>query len=312
VRARQSGQKWIATLWSTFLQCAPLLLPLLPMMLWRGEAGGETDSWMIERKFSFLFSILHLESSAPDLLSALFLFATIYFGWRALPGRRDARLMVAAAITFIAFLVMPMRVFGSAFADIRLPPYAVMLALLSLDEGWMKPRARTVLLVVAGLFLALRLTLTSATYYTREAEMNRRLEALSVIPEHARIVNFTSPRCPGEWGFPWITHYGGLAIARKHAFVNEQWNTPGMNLLSIHYPAAGAFESDESQIVKGPGCVSPKPTLSQALAAFPAKAFTHVWIVGVDPATIQARPDMKLLWRDEESAVYALTGTARQ
>lgn len=308
VEARGAGRTWPAALRDTILRCLPLALPLLPMLAWRGQPGatGGTDGWSIPLKLHWLMATLRLDHEVIDRISSTMLLGLIYFGLRSPRLSRDRTMLAAAAVSFLAFLILPMRVFGSHYADMRLMPYVVIVALLAIGDEKLDRNWRRWLMAAGTIFLIARLALSTATYVERERILVAHLEALDAIPDRARVVTLISGPCSATWEFPWLTHVGSLAIARKHAFANNQWVSGAINPLSVHYPEAGNFASDPSEFVHPARCVGDNPKLGNALAAVPAKAFTHVWILGVSPHERLPRDDLTPVWRGPDSAVYRI------
>jgi hypothetical protein len=114
--------------------------------------------------------------------------------------------------------------------------------------------------------------------------------------------------CDDVWDLPWLTHVGSMAIARKHAFSNDQWVIPGMNPLGAHYLRAGKFMSDSSEMVFPEACARGRATMKQSLSEIPAKAFTHAWLVGLPPDKHPSRAGFVRVWQGPTAAVYRITG----
>ena len=285
----------------------PLLAPLAPMLLWRSEASGAgIDGWFDwSQKASWLISIQRLAWEGPDKFSAAALLLAALAGIGLPCIRIDRRLALAAMIAFAAFLLLPKQIFGSVYADMRLAPYAVMLALLALNDAKLRRESRVALMVFAVAFLTARLALTGLVYQERERILDRQLTALSVIPEQSRVATLVQIPCQSEWALPWFSHIGSLAIVRKHAFANDQWANASMNPLQVHFPAAGSFATDDRQLFFPERC-GKSPRLPEALRALPLQAFTHVWIVGVRPSAMPPRAGMTPRWRSEDAAVFTV------
>lgn len=307
-RRHRAGRSYGSSLLGTAADCAPLLAPLVPMLVWRSTAAGAgVDGWFdLTQKAQWLISIQRLDWQAADLLSAVILLA-LPLTSLARRVRIDSRLGLAAAIAFAAFVLLPKQIFGSVFADMRLAPYAVLLALLALRDGG-TARLRVALMVAALAFLGFRLALTAQVYREREREVERHLAALDAIPRHARLAMLVQVPCQSDWALPWFSHIGSLALTRKPVFVNDQWANASMNPLRVHFPAAGPFATDDKQLFFPKRC-GMAPTLAQALSALPAGAFTHLWIVGAGPAAIPYRRDLTLTWRSADAAVFRVTAT---
>ena len=75
-----------------------------------------------------------------------------------------------------------------------------------------------------------------------------------------------------------------LAIVRRDAFTNGQWDVPGAQLLAPLGARGTRFNADPSQLVRRPDCPSDlRPVLAQRIAAFPRDRFGYVWTIGFDP-----------------------------
>jgi hypothetical protein len=107
----------------------------------------------------------------------------------------------------------------------------------------------------------------------------RDLAVLEALPRHSQMVTFRARRCPPpmRWTLDRWTHLSGYAIARRHAFSNDQWEVPGAQLLHIHNPAAGRFETDDSQIVYEIPCLGHPGVVAKA-DQVPA-AIPYLWVI---------------------------------
>ena len=204
---------------------------------------------------------------------------------------------LAAALLAIAFLLAPGTVFGSAYADMRLVPFAIAVALLAIRPGVWGRFGGAV--TVAGLaFVAVRTAGTTWSFALHDRAWRAELAALDRVPFGARLVTFVPWGCPRGWSTPRFDHLPSIALARRRAFANDQWDMPGAQLLSVRYPAAGAFARDPSQFVTPVGCVSGLRTIEQALAQVPRGAFDYVWVLQpprYDPALLRG---LTPIWRD--------------
>jgi hypothetical protein len=263
--------------------CWPLLLPLVPMLLWRAEAGGAfTGGWSAFHKFNWLFSVMRTRWAYLDLGSLAFLLGLLVWAiWRK-DVRMDGRLSIAAGLSFACFAILPMYVIGSAYADMRLLPYALALALIAAGPRVTGGRVLGVVTALALVFFAGRSVTTAAAYVEQDRAVAEVTPALDSIPRGARLAFFVVDQCRAHWTLPVFDHLGGLALARRSVFVNDQWQGPGVNPLIVHYKAAGSFAHDPSQAVLPDNCrrKTRRRHLTKALEALPRNAFTHVWIIG--------------------------------
>jgi hypothetical protein len=263
--------------------CWPLLLPVVPMVIWRAESSGAAMSgWAWQYKLNWTISILRTLWRDFDLASLAAI--TALLGWM-LASRKvavDRALAIAALLCLIFFLVLPFRVFGSAFADMRLAPYALAMALLAVGPLRQGSRALLVAGLLALAFFGVRMATSAVAYDEQDRLVQAALPAVDKLPEGARVAFFSVKPCRTRWALAPLDHLAGAAMARKSAFVNDQWQQPGVNPMRVSFPAAEPFVRDPSHLVVREECrASPnRPKLSMALARLPRGVFTHIWIVG--------------------------------
>lgn len=289
--------------------CAVLLLALVPMLLWRSAAdSGGTGEWSILLKITWAISVLRSGWAVIDMLSAGFLVLVIGLGIFWKPVRIHGGLALAALACFTFFLILPGRLFGSFYADMRLFPYTLIVALLALVPTWQAQRWHRALMVAALGFLILRMAINTADFIEKDNDVQANLPALNAIPHGARVVNFAIEECGFQWRLNPLRHLGGFAIARASAFTNDQWEVSGANALTIHYSAGGEFVRDPSQSVTLEICPDAGvPSLGEALGRLPTDAFTHVWIHGTDPAAVTIPFPASEVWRGEDGVVFAIS-----
>ncbi len=274
--------------------CWPLLLPIIPMVIWRADATGMAASeWSLDFKWLWVVSTLRTQTWALDVGALAIIAGTVLLAllcWRAF--RFDPRIAIAALLCCAVFIALPFRVFGSAFADMRLVPYALALALVTIAPARARPVMLRVVTALALAFFAGRMAITGAAYVEQGRKVDDALAALGPVPDGARIAFFVVKSCGARWPMPVLDHAAGAAIARRNAFVNDQWQQPGVNPMTVHYPAAEPFVRDPSHLVQPEACpMIGRPKLSETLARLPLDAFTHVWIVGeyTEPVAVPQR-----------------------
>ena len=59
------------------------------------------------------------------------------------------------------------------------------------------------------------------------------LTALEPMPMGARIAFFVVKPCWNPWAMPVLDHVVGAGIAQRNAFVNDQWQQPGQQLVGV-------------------------------------------------------------------------------
>lgn len=289
-------------------ECAALLLPLVPMVLWRSQSGGLDllGSGFMYKLLGFV-AVFRGKWAIIDVPSLFVLVALVYWAIRSKAVRIDRRLGIAGLLCFAFFLILPKAVFGSAGADVRLVPYAFICALLAIPVRGLDLRTMRYVTLIALAFLALRTVTTAAGYIRYEARTAEVLPTLDSLPRGARVAFFSISPCAPTWDLPVLDHSAGFALARRSVFINNQWNVPGVSPLTVHYPAAGEFAQDPSQFVLADGCDRHfYPFLSETFARVPWDAFTHVWIIGEVPADLEVPARLQPLPHAGKGVLFAV------
>ncbi|MDP4575805.1 hypothetical protein Q9K02_11695 [Qipengyuania sp. G39] len=288
--------------------CGVLLLAIVPMLVWRtGSAGADTTEWSVLLKIVWLVSVFRSGPPMLDWLSAGFLAAVVLAGFVLRPVRVHGAMAIAALFCIGAFMALPARVFGSFYADMRLVPYTLIVALLALSGSDLSRSLQRVMFVAALAFLGLRIGATSVDFVDKDRLVQANLPALDVIPRGARVVNFAVEQCGFQWRLNPLRHLGGFAIARRSAFTNDQWEMAGANALTVHYPEGESFVRDPSQSVVSVECAdSGLPALAHSLSNVPRDAFTHIWIHGIEPDAVALPFPASEIWRGESGIVFEI------
>lgn len=307
-RRRTEGEGVLPAFWNAGVACLPLVVPLILMVLWRdGSAHARTGGWFsISSKLSYLAAILRTQWRWLDIGSAVALLLLVYFGVRSARLSMERTLATAALFCLAAFLIIPADVFGSHFADMRLAPYLVALAVLAIDTSCLDRRWLDRAAIGALAFVVIRIATTAVAFAANAQDLDRYLQALDAIPEGAPVLSLVEMPCDTEWSMPLMSHIAGLAIERKDAFANDQWTTPGMNALQIRFPQGEPLTHDPSQIVYPRRCGVPTYPIEKALASIPHGAFTRLWIIGFKDHQPLPEPEFRMIWHDADSAVYSI------
>ncbi|WP_447726859.1 hypothetical protein [Sphingomonas koreensis] len=309
-RLRSAGAKFPAMLVRAGLACLPLAPPLLALLLWRSGGAGDTERFFdLMVKLKGLGSVLRDRWLVFDTASAALLLILIYAGVRGRIGRIVPQAAFVAGLAALAFLLLPFLLMGSAYADLRLLPYAMMVALAGLAPGaGTAPHTLRRIALTALVFLVLRTIATTASFVLYDRDWTRELAALDHLPRGARVLVLAGDTCEQPWAHSRRVHLGGLAIARRGAFTNGQWRMAGAPLLSVKVQGAGYFGHDPSQIsVPAPCAIDPNlMPQARALAEFPRNLFTHVWMIRPHPAAPGEREGLIPLWQHGDSVLYAV------
>ena len=270
-----------------------LIAPYLVRLLWpAGSAGhGDTHDFFMPLKLFYPIMPLRDRWMVWDVLGALLLLGLIVWGWLNRPTDTASDpasdpgqgLLRGTMLLAVIYAVMPGTIFGSGRADMRLVPIILIVALVAMAPVYRKFPVKPAALAAAGAaFVLARFLGNAVALWLTGHAMAADLVALDSVARGSRVASIVVEPCTVSL-FPWQrerrTHLGGYAIARRHAFSNEQWIIPGGQLLQVHAPLAGEFATDDSEIAKPDGCNKPN-TLTNRLAVVPHAAFDYIWIIG--------------------------------
>lgn len=300
VRRHRAGEPIVRAGFLAGVQCISLALPLVPMILLRSTApGAETFDWFNwSKKLLWTMSLLRDRWADYDLICASLLFAVLGLAliWR----RLEPMLFVPALLCSAAFILMPRVVTGSAYADMRLLPFATALALLAIrpvtSSTWGK------WIAAAGLlFFVTRLAGTTASFLIYDRSYRDELHALDHLPQGASVLSLVVRPCGNAWTTERLDHVPALAIVRRDAFTNDQWTVDSAQGLTVIKPGVGPdYDNDPSQLVYPKGCRREGSDLGKAIAAFPRAAFDHVWVLNGHAIA----PDLQPVWSNGHSTLY--------
>jgi len=288
----------------------PLAPPVLAMLVWRG-GGAPADTgrfFDLVAKLKGLGSVLRDRWIWLDLPALLVVVMAVYAGIRGQAGRFAPEAAAAAGVTVLAFLLLPFTLLGSAYADLRLLPFAFAVALAGLVP---RKDAPVRVIALAGLaFFLIRTLGTTASFALYDTDWRRELAALDALPRGARVFALVGDGCDQPWAHSRRTHLPAFATARRAAFANDQWRMEGAPLLRVTLPL-DYFAHDPSQISVVQACPHDPNLLprDRALAAFPRTGFTHVWLIDA-PTPPQALRGLTPVWKQDGSALYAVDRSA--
>ena len=306
VREAQRGRRFPQAPLRAALNCLPLAPPLLLMLVWRsGDVAGETRGWFaVVPKVNYILYALRdrwVWIDVPSVLVVLALLAAPFVSRRFGAART---LTGAAAFLFLFYLLLPQRIFGSSYADMRIMPFALVVALLALRP----PREWARSLALAGLaFIGIRMASETVSFALYGQSWQRELAALDHVPRGAKLVSFVGTPCRGEWTMARLDHLPGLAVVRREAFSNDQWSVAGAQLNRVAYAPAGSFGRDPSQIVRLHDCpVNRWPTLDMSLRQFPRAAFDYLWLVNPPAWDRRLTAGMVPVWSNGRSVLFRI------
>jgi hypothetical protein len=313
IRQHDRGGGWFRAFFHAGIQCLSLAPPILLMILWRsGHVAGQTADWFHwARKWEWFQKTLRdrwqwFDEASVAVLCALFVAA---IASRRLEVSRN--LGATALFLLVVFICLPRIVFGSAYADMRLTPYLLAIPIIGIR---LRPRATpgfAKALAIAGLvFCGARIASNTASFAIASAGFDRALTALNYVPENARLVSFSGHDCGDLWSTNRMEHLGAIAIVRKRAYSNDQWDMAGAQLLTTNKPDALYFKADPSQVVTAGPCRNRWRPLNWSLRNLPRDAFDYVWLMDppvFDPALTKG---MTLIWQAGSDRLYRIDDRA--
>ena len=308
---RDGGGHWLEAWVRAGLSCLPLALPMVLMIVWRsGEhVTGQTADWFNwQAKINWVLMILRDRWQLWDIASAFVLFAILIKGFRDARIEYSRNLGLSALFLLAVYIALPRIVFGSAYADMRLAPFALAIAVIALrPKRGLSLRGATTLAAIGLAFFGARLVGTTISYWHYAEQFDRTLTALDKVPMRARLVTMIGRRCYDDWAYSRLEHVPGIAMVRRMAYMNDQWSMAGAQLLTARYRAAGRFAHDPSQIVTDRRCRGEwwRP-IAWSLPLIPRDAFDYVWIVNApkfDPALVAG---FTPIWHDGDDTLYRI------
>jgi hypothetical protein len=313
VRLRKAGDGWFRVGWRAALACLPMAPPALLLVPWPGRGGespqGTFDWFHWYFKFLWLKSVLRERVELWDRLGALLLYAVALSGFLGKPWKRyEPVLGIAALLLLVVFICLPRVLLGSAYADMRLAPYMLAMAILALRPSANR-RVAILVATAATLFFVGRIAISTLAFQKFERNYDRQLQAVDRIPMGSKVMALANIPCRSAWYTSRMEHLSSMATVRRQAFVNDQWVAPGAQLLRIRYAYPDRyfryFRHDPSQIVRRPDCrARNEPVLSLALHYFPRAAFDYVWMIDMPRSMWPAgEPDLVPIWEGKRFGV---------
>lgn len=311
-RRKDAGSgHWVESWFRAGLGCLPLTLPLLMMIIWRSgdHVTGQTTDWFNwQAKSSWLLMVLRDRWMLWDIAAMGVLYLIVLKGLRDPAIEYSRNLGLSALFLAAVFLLLPRIVFGSAYADMRLAPFTMAIAVIAIrPRATMTARHAGILAALGLTFFVLRTAGTTISYAMFDRDYRTELAALDRVPRGAKLVSFVGFSCRNTWTMSRLEHLPALALERKLAYSNDQWSMAGAQLLTARYAAAGRFAHDPSQIVTARWCMGEwwRP-ISYSLARFPRDAFDYVWLIRTPPHDPRVASDLVPVWRSPDGASQLL------
>jgi hypothetical protein len=309
IRQHDAGHRWLNAWVRAGLGCLPLALPMVLMVLWRSghHVGGITGDWFNWRaKAMWLTMVLKDRWELFDIASAAILCLILFKGFRDPTIEYSRNLALSALFLLVVFILLPRIVFGSAYADMRLAPFMIGIAVIALrPRHGVSIRHAAVLAVMGLAFFLVRIGATTVSFWMYDAAYDRELKALDHVPIGAKVVSFVGSECRPPWFMTRLEHLPAIGLVRRLAYTNDQWSMAGAQLLTTRYAPARNFAHDASQIVTAKYCRGEWwRSISLSMARFPRDAFDYVWLIRVPPYDPALNAGLVEVWRDGNSALF--------
>lgn len=287
----------------------PFALVAVPLAVARGESGATL--WDLPGKLDELTALVRDQNAVLDIATVAAALAVLLLG--RLSGARIVRAGIWPVLATLAlFLVAPLQLSGTNNVDMRLAPYAMMLALALQDWCPVAARRRRAVLVAGTLLLALRFGITTASFVGYQRSYARELAALDHIAPGSRVLNLVRSDCGlRAWRQPRVTHLAALATAERDAWTNAHWAVASIHLLRVRYAPPG-FATDPSQLVSPEDCAGAagagrtRHAIGDLAARLPLDAVDYLWLIDVALPPGVADPRLVPIWRSGGSTLYAV------
>lgn len=307
--ARTRGIGWGRAILSAAAACLALTAPLIPMALWSSHIPGEAIAvfhYDLGQKFAIFFMSLRDGNELIDAVSMLLLCATAVLAHLRQEMQFDRRLVAVAGVLIATYIAMPPNIIGSAYADMRIAPYALMIALLAI-----RPIAQTAFTRRFGAFalslFAAQMLYHTANYFRLDRIQQQQLEALDHIPVGSSVFGLAEVSCGGQMAGYRLNHLHRLAISRRHAFANGSWAYPSTQTVLARDAMTAGYVDDGSSFLEPSGCIErPSHTIDGALAELPRDRFRYLWLLNVPSERWPARPWLHPVWRNQAGILYRI------
>ena len=211
---------------------------------------------------------------------------------------------IAAVMLILAFVALPRILLGSAYADMRLAPYMVIVAVVAVALVSPSRRQASLVAAAAVAIYAGRLAMLTVVFAQKDAANAAQLRALDHIAPNSRVFVEVALQCTARWETTRMDHLGAMAIVRRNAFVNGQWTAAGAQLLTIRYAPAKGYAEDPTQILRPWYCRDRKAkTYPDALNHLPRDAFDYVWLIDRPRLLWNSFPGLVPIWHGERSGI---------
>ncbi len=283
------------------LRAAPLILPIVPLLVWHAEGGGRLFWYaphLLQAKAMNFVTALKGLSMPFDLAitASICLGAILAFLWAG--GRRlEPRLAAGGGLLLFATLVLPTTVLGSWGADLRLAPVAMMVTIMAIRPAPRPERERLLIMLGASLFV-LRAGWTSVHWRQADHVLQKRLVLLDEVPRGSRLGFLSVEAGCDNWALTPNRKLGAYAITRRDAFGNTLFQIPGSDVMTIRQPPDRArwFDGSQDIPVHCPEGAPDRHVLGERMRSMAQADFNALWIAGIDSKSVPRLPGYAIVY----------------
>ncbi len=306
MRERAAGRGWLAAIWWAGLNCLPLAFPFAMLLRWTPGDGAGTSDWLesFSLKPGWVGMVLRDRWEWFDVASVATIGLLLYHAARSPKWRFAPQLGMVTLGLCAAFVVMP---FGTAYADARLAPYGVAMALLAVV-----PRAEASqhdlrrMAMIGLVFCLIRMTGTVTSMTIEARAWDRHLAAVEHIPHGSRVAGFVTNNCKPPWALFRKNHLPSVAVVRRGAFANDQFDLGSTGLMHVIAPGVKGYAMDPSEMITNRPCATGAGLrdLRGALAGLPRDRFDYVWLIEPQIDDPRVLAGLSEVWSDGTDRLY--------
>ncbi|WP_095013117.1 hypothetical protein [Tsuneonella mangrovi] len=272
-----------ATLARAFAASSCLLIPQVATLAATVRSSFDASGFfLLPIKLYFLLNVLEDRWQRWDEIGAVVIL--ILVAWSAFSKKVtcDRGLTLAAIALGACAVVLPLKLAGSNFADMRIIPSAMIFALCAFriedDENF---KLEGVLVLFGIAFMLARLATNTASFAMWSETISKETAVIEDLPYGSELVSQIVLPCRSFvlLGKERRTHLASYALLNRHAFSNDQWSITGQQLLTIHNRDAGAFQREGSQIADS--CKGPR-NIERRASAIPEQ-ISMLWVLWTVP-----------------------------
>lgn len=270
------------------LRNLPLLAPVVPLLLWRAQAGGQGAAFsyvdFLDTKLVVFASVLRGTTKIVDLalLAAMLGVSLLALRWAG--GRRfEPRLLISGSLLVLAAIAAPTTILNAWGTDLRTAPIALMVLMMAIGPAANPDRERLLAFIGLGLF-AVRAGTVTAGWASHGRVLEQRLTMLDAVPRGGKLgYLWVPPSCGYAWRLVPDEKLGSYAVVRRDAFANTLFMVDNAKLMTVRDKGLQARWSGGTQDVPliCPGNRLDRALLQRKLDGLRADGFDAIWVSGV-------------------------------